>query len=112
MWVDRVTSLSNFWGHVPGNIPNPDNQQPAPSTYMTLMYNRHNTLSTTHKHAPTDTLLVHGTDSLLSANNTPPPPHNPGHDTYTREEEPVDLHIWGRWGRRSLDTLLSNGSRN
>ena len=36
-WVDRAASLSNFREHVQGDIPTPDNQQPAPSTYMTLM---------------------------------------------------------------------------
>ena len=51
----------------PGDIPTPDEQQPAPSTYMTLMYNLHYTLSTTHYHAPTDHWIVHGTDSLLPA---------------------------------------------
>ena len=39
-WVDRPASLSNFRDHVPGDIPTPDNQQQAPSTYMTLMYSR------------------------------------------------------------------------
>ena len=111
-WVDRVTSLSNFTDHVPGDIPTPDNQQPAPSTYMTLMYNRHYTLSTTHYQPPTDTWLVHGTNSLLPADYPPPPPHNPGHDTNTKEDEPDDPHIWGKWGRKSLDTLLSICSRN
>ena len=32
-WVARMASLSNFRHHVPGDIPTPDNQQPAPSTY-------------------------------------------------------------------------------
>ena len=53
-WVARMASLSNFRHHVPGDIPTPDNRQPAPSTYMTLMYNLHYTLSTTHYHASTD----------------------------------------------------------
>ena len=53
-WVARMASLSNFRHHVPGDIPTPDEQQPAPSTYMTLMYNLHYTLSTTNYHAPTD----------------------------------------------------------
>ena len=30
-WVDRVNSLSNFRNHVIGDIPSPNNQQPAPS---------------------------------------------------------------------------------
>ena len=38
-WVARMASLGNFQHHVPGDIPTPDEQQPAPSTYMTLMYN-------------------------------------------------------------------------
>ena len=63
-WVDRMASLSNFRDHVPGDVPSPDNQQPAPSTYMTLMYNMPFSLSTTHYHAPTGTWVVHGTDSL------------------------------------------------
>ena len=67
-----MTSLSNFSDHVPGDIPTPDNQQPAPSTYTTLMYNKHYTLSTTHYHAPTYTWLVHCTDFLLPADYTPP----------------------------------------
>ena len=110
-WVDSVTSLSNFRYHVPGNVPTPDNQPPAPSWYMTFMYKRHYNLSTTHYHAPTDTWMVYGTNFLLPANYTPPP-HNPGHDMYTREDEPDDPHIWGRWERRSLDALLSIRSRN
>ena len=59
----------------------PDDRQPAPSTYMTLMYNLHYTLSATHYHAPTGHWVVHGTDSLLPADYAPPP-HNPGLDTY------------------------------
>ena len=67
----------------PGGHPHPDEQQPAPSTYMTLMYNLHYTLSTTTYDAPTDHWVVHGTDSLLPADYTPPP-HDPGPDTYAR----------------------------
>ena len=37
------------------------------------MYNLHYTLSTTHYHAPTDHWVVHGTDSLLTADYAPPP---------------------------------------
>ena len=73
-WVARMTSLSNFRHHVPGDIPIPDDQQPAPSTYMTLMYNLHYTLSSDHYHAPTGHWVVHGTDSLLPADYAPPPP--------------------------------------
>ena len=40
---------------------------------MTLMYNLHYTLSTTHYHAPTDHWMVHGTDSLHPANYAPLP---------------------------------------
>ena len=124
-WVARMASLSNFRHHVPGDISTPDDRQPAPSTYMTLMYKLHYTLSTTHYHGPTDHLVafcnhcpllgpyraadhwvVHGTDSLLPADYAPPP-HNPGLDTYARGDEPDDLHIWGTWERKSLDTLLS-----
>ena len=101
-----MASLSNFRHHVLGDIPTPDDRQPAPSTYMTLMYNLHYTLSTTHYHAPTDHWVVHGTDSLLPADYAPPP-HNPGLDTYARGDEPEDPHIWGTWERKSLDTLLS-----
>ena len=110
-WVARMASLSNFQHHIPGDVPTPDNQQPAPSTYMTLMYNMHYTLSTTHYHAPTGHWVVHGTDSLLQADYAPPP-HNPGPDTYTREDEPDDLHLWGTRERKSLDTLLSIRSGN
>ena len=107
-WVARMASLSNFRHHVPGDIPTPDDRQPALSTYMTLMYNLHYTLSTTHYHAPTDHWVVHGTDPLLPADYAPPPPpHDPGLDTYTRGDEPDDPHIWGAWERKSLDTLLS-----
>ena len=73
IWVDRMASLSNFRDHVPGDLPIPDGQQPAPSTHMTLMYNIHYTLSTTHYHAPTGTWVVHGTDSLLPVHLDPPP---------------------------------------
>ena len=71
--VARMASLSNFRHHVTGDIPTPDDRQPAPSTYMTLMYNLHFTLSTTHYHAPTDHWVVHGTDPLLPADYAPPP---------------------------------------
>ena len=69
----------NFRDHVPGDVPSPDNRQPAPSTYMTLMYNIHYTLSTTNYHAPTGTWVVHGIDSLLPAYYAPSP-HNLGPD--------------------------------
>ena len=106
--VDRVASLSNFRDHVQGDISTADNSQPAPSMYMTLMCNKHHTLSTTHYHAPTDTWVVHGTDSLLPADYPPPPPpHSPGPYTYTREEQSDDPHIRGTWGHKSLKTLLS-----
>ena len=105
-WVARMASLSNFRHHVPGDIPTPDNRQPAPSTYMTLMYNLHYTLSTTHYQAPTDHWMVHGTDSLLPTDYAPPP-LNQGLDTYARGDEPDDPHIWGKWECKSLDTLLS-----
>ena len=49
--------------HVQANIPSPNNCRPAPSTYMTLMYNHHYTLPTTNYHAPTETWLVHGNKS-------------------------------------------------
>ena len=110
-WVSQMTSLSNFRHHVPGDIPTPDDRQPAPSTYMTLMYNLHSTLSTTHYHTPTGHWVVHGTNSLLPADYTPPQ-HNPGLDTYAREDEPDDPHIWGTRKRTSLDTLLSIRSGN
>ena len=69
-----MTLMSNFKDRFPGHIPSHDNRQPASSTYMTLMYNRHYTLSTTHYYAPTDTWLVDGTNSLLPADYNPPPP--------------------------------------
>ena len=106
-----MASLSNFRHHAPGGVPTPGDQQPAPSTYLTLLYNLHYTLSTTHYHAPTGHRVVHGTDSLLPANYSPPPP-NPGPDTYTREDEPDDPHLWGKWESKSLDTLLSIRSGN
>ena len=106
-WVARMASLSNFRHHVPGDIPTPDDRQPTPSTYMTLMYNLHYTLSTTNYHAPTDHWVVHGTDSLLPADYAPPPPHNPGLDTYARGDKLDDPHIWGTWEHKSLDMLLS-----
>ena len=93
-WVARMAYLSNFRHHVPGDILTPDERQPAPSTYMTLMYNLHCPLSTTHYHAPTNHWVVHGTDSLLPADYTPPP-HNPGPDTYARGDDPGDPHVWG-----------------
>ena len=73
---------------------------------MTLMYNLHYTLSTTHYHAPTDHWVVHGTDSLLPADYAPPA-HNPGLDTYAMGDDPGDPHTWGTWERKSLDRLLS-----
>ena len=94
-WVARMASLSNFRHHVLGDVPTPDDQQPAPSTYMTLMYHMHYTISTTHYHAPTGHWLVHGTDSLFPADYAPPP-HNPGRNTYTRDDEPDDPHLWTR----------------
>ena len=69
-----MASLSNFRHHVQGDVPTPDDQQPGPSMYLTLMYNLHYTLSTTHYHAPTGRWVVHGTDSLLPADYAPPPP--------------------------------------
>ena len=42
----------------------------------------------------------------------PPPPHNPGPDTYTSQDEPNDPCLWGTWERKSLDTLLSIRSGN
>ena len=81
--VARMASLSNFRHHVPGDIPTPEDQQQTPSTYMTLMYNLHYTLSTTHYHVPTDHGVVHGTDSLLPADYAPPPPHTTHASTRT-----------------------------
>ena len=52
--------------------------------------------------------MVHGTDSPLPADYAPPPPQNAGYNTYSREDEPDNPHIW----RRSLDRLLSFRSRN
>ena len=98
-WVDRMASLSNFRHQVPGDVPTPDHQQPAPSQYMNRMYNIHYTLSTTHYHAPTGHWVMHGTDSLLPADYAPPLQHNPSPNTYTREEKPDQPHIWGTWGR-------------
>ena len=89
-WVARMASLSNFRHYVPGDIPNHDHQQPAPSTYMTLMYNLHYTISTTNYHAPTGHWVVHGTDSLLPADYAPPPPTQP---------RPHHVHQGGRAGR-------------
>ena len=111
IWVDRVASLSNFRDHVPGDIPFLDNQQPAPSMYMAFMYNKHNTLSTTHYQAPSDTWSVHGTDSLLPANYIPPP-HSPSPHRYTRPDKPDDPHFWCTWGRKSLGILLLIRSGN
>ena len=85
--------------HVPDDIPIPENRQPAPSTYKTLMFNRHYTLSNPHYHAPIDTWLVHGTNSLLPADYAHPR-NNPGSNTDTREDEPDDPHIRGTWERR------------
>ena len=105
-WVAWMAYLSNFRHNVPGDIPTPDDRQPTPSTYMTLMYNLHYTLSTTHYHAPTDHWVVHGTDSLLLPDYAPPP-NNRGLYTYARGDDPDNPHIWGTWERKSLDTLLS-----
>ena len=86
-WVDHVASLINFRDHVQPDIPTPTNRQPAPSTYMTLMYNRHYTLFATNYNATTDNSVVHGTDSLLPAEYTPPPPAQP---------RPPQVHQGGR----------------
>ena len=108
-WVARMTSLSNFRHHVPGDIPTPDNRQPASSTYMTLMYNLHYTLSTTHYHAPTGHWVVHGTDSLRPADYAPPPTHpRPRH---VRQGGRVGQHL-GHVGTQVLVTLLSIRSGN
>ena len=89
-----MTSLSNFRHHVPGDVPTTDNKQPTPSTYMTLLYNLHYILSTTHYHAPTGHWVVQGTNSLLPADYAPPPPtHNPGPDTYTTGDKPDNPHL-------------------
>ena len=72
-WVARMASLSNFRHHIPGDIPTANDQQPAPCMYMTLMYNRHYALSTTHYHAPTGHWVLHGTESLLPVDYAPPP---------------------------------------
>ena len=110
-WVARMASLSNFRHHVPGDVPNPDDQQPSPSMYMPLMYNLHYTLSSTNYHAPTGHCVMHGTDSLFPADYAPPQ-HNPGPEKYTREDETDDPHLWGTSERKSLDTLLSIRSGN
>ena len=110
-WVARMASLSNFRHHVPGDVPTTDDQQPAPSTYMALLYNLHYTLSTTHYHAPTGHWVVHGTDSLLPADYAPHT-HNADPDTCTRGDEPEDPHLWGTGERKSLNTLLSIRSGN
>ena len=68
---------------------------------MTLMYNLHYTLSTTHYHAPTDHWMVHGTDSPLPADYAPPL-HNPGLNRYARGDEPDDPHIWQILGHAAL----------
>ena len=91
-WVALMASLSNFRHHVLEDITIHDNRQPAPSTYMTLMYNLHYTLSTTHYHAPTDHWVVHGTNSLLPADYAPPPAQpRPRH--VRQREELDDPHI-------------------
>ena len=50
-----MASLSDFRDKVQGDIPTPDNSQPAPSTYIKLMYNKHYILSTHHDQAATAT---------------------------------------------------------
>ena len=107
-WVDRVASLNNFRDHVPGDIPTPDNHQLAASTYMTLMYNKHYILSTTHNHAPTDSLF--GPRHRLP----PPPPTTPppDPDSNTGKDQHEDPHICGTWGQNSLKTLHSIRSAN
>ena len=88
-----MTSLSNFRDHVPDDVPTPDNQQPAPSTCMTLMYNGHFTLSTTHYHAPNGTWIDSCTNSLLPADYVLPPKASPA--------------ATGKPGRTSLTTPTS-----
>ena len=72
-WVDRVASLDNFRDHVQGRHPVPPQPAAGPLHVHDLMYNIHYTLSTTNHHAPTDTWLIHSTNSLLPADYTPPP---------------------------------------
>ena len=76
------------------------------------MYNKQYTLSTTHYNTETDSWVVHGSDSPLPADYTPPSLHSRGPNTYTREDQPDDPHIWSTWGCRCLDTLLSIRSGN
>ena len=60
----------------PTRRPHPHSAPATPSTYMTLMDDGHYILATTHCHAPTNTWLVHGTDSA-SLPTTPPPRRTP-----------------------------------
>ena len=104
-WVDRMASLSKFRDDVWGDVPYPDNQQPAPFMYMTLMYNIHYTLSTIHYHASTGTWVVHGTDSLLPANN--PPPRTTGAPTRAPERRSLTTPTSGARGSAGLWTCCS-----
>ena len=84
-----MASLSNFRHNVPGDVPTYDDQQPARSTYMTLMYNRHYTLSTTH----TTHKLATGWCTALTPSSpptTPPPP---------AQARPRHVHQGGRAGQ-------------
>ena len=87
-WVARMASLSKFRHHIPGDVPTPDNQQLVPSTYMTLMYNLHYTVSTIYYHAPTGHLGA-------ARHRLPPPCRLHASPTHRR---PRSVHQGGRAG--------------
>ena len=99
-WADRLASQSGF-KNVDPDVPTPPSQEPAPSTYMTIMYDGRYGLATTHYHARSHTWVVHGTDSLLSAD------YAPNVHTYTTLGGLDGPHIQGTWGHASLETLHS-----
>ena len=106
-WVARMARLSNFSHHVPGDIPTPHDRQPAPSAYMTLMYNLNYTLSATHYHAATGHWVVRSTDSLPPPPGYAPPPHTTQASTRTPGKTSWTTPKFGARGKASPWTHCS-----
>ena len=106
-WVDRMASLSNF------REPSPTATTSSQPPHVHAPHVKH-TLHPLHHPLPRTNWPPGGTGHRLPPPRRlrPPPGHNPGPDTYTREDEPDDPHIWGTWERRSLDTLFFIRSRH
>ena len=104
-WVARMSSLSNFRHR---------SQRPAASPLHVHDPHVQSALPPLHDQLPRTNWPLGGAWHRLPPPRRlrPPPPHNPGPDTYTRGDEPDDPHLCGTWERKSLDTLLSIRSGN